>query len=245
MSGMKNGVKKNKMNSVIGFVRVSTLKQNLSMKNQKARIKEFCKDKGLNLVNIICEEGVSGSKIDRDGFNNMLGMVKEKSIDGVVCLNLARIGRRASQTLELINECLDNKVFLLDIEDGTDTRTAGGRMSVKMRAVIYEEELINIRTRIKEVIRFKKKNGLRYNGRLAYGVYSKNGVLYEDEFEMKIVRNMKNLRSRGWTWYKIMKRLNENEIPTKEHGENGWSINQLKKVYDYHYNSDTPALLLR
>lgn len=245
MCEMKNGVKKNIMNNVIGFVRVSTLKQNLSMKNQKARIIEFCKDKGLELVKIICEEGVSGSKIDRDGFNNMLEMVKEKKIEGVVCLNLARIGRRASQTLELINECLDNKVFLLDIQDGTDTRTAGGRMSVKMRAVIYEEELINIRTRIKEVIRFKKKNGLKYNGRLAYGTYEKNGVLYEDSYEMKIVRNMKNLRSRKWSWYKIMKRLNENEIPTKEHGDNGWSINQVKNVFNYHYNSDTQALLIR
>jgi len=242
---MKNGVNKKKMNNVIGFVRVSTLKQNLSMKNQKSRIKEFCNDKGLKLVKIICEEGVSGSKINRDGFNEMLDMVIDNEIDGVVCLNLARIGRRASQTLELINECLDNKVFLLDIQDGTDTRTAGGRMSVKMRAVIYEEELINIRTRIKEVIRFKKKNGLKYNGRLAYGTYEKNGVLYEDSFEMKIVRNMKNLRSRKWSWYKIMKRLNENEIPTKEHGVNGWSINQVKKVFDYHYNSDTQALLIR
>ena len=140
---------------------------------------------------------------------------------------------------------MDNKIFLLDIQDGTDTRTPGGRMAVKMRAIIYEEELINIRTRIKEVIRFKKKNGLKYNGHLAYGVYSKNGVLYEDEFEMKIVRNMKNLRTRGWTWYKIMKRLNENEIPSKEHGETGWSINQIKRVFDFHYNSETQALLLR
>ncbi len=232
------------MNNIIGYVRVSTLKQHLSMKNQKSRIKEFCEEKGLELVKIICEEGVSGSKIDRDGFNEMLDAVKNNEVDGVVCLNLARIGRRASQTLELINECLDKKVFLLDIQDGTDTRTSGGRMAVKMRAVIYEEELINIKTRIKEVIRFKKKNGLKYNGRLAYGTYEKNGVLYEDDFEMKMVRNMKNLRSRGWTWYKIAKRLNENDIPTKEHGENGWTINQVKKAFDYHYNSETPALLI-
>ena len=41
-------------------------------------------------------------------------------------------------------------------------------------------------------------------------------VRYEDEYEMKIVRNMKNLRSRGWTWYKIMMKLNTNNIPTKK-----------------------------
>ena len=60
-------------------------------------------------------------------------------------------------------------------------------------------------------------------------------MLYEDEFEMKIVRNMKNLRSRGWTWYKIMMKLNDNNIPTKENGKNGWTINQIQNVYKYHF----------
>ena len=42
---------------VIGFVRVSTLKQTLSMKNQVSRIKTYTKDKKLDLVDIIKEEG--------------------------------------------------------------------------------------------------------------------------------------------------------------------------------------------
>ena len=65
----------------------------------------------------------------------------------------------------------------------------------------------------------------------------------EDAFEIKIVRNMKNLRSRGWSWYKIMKKLNNNDIPTKMNGEKGWSINQVKNVYDYHYGENTPPLI--
>ena len=93
-------------------------------------------------------------------------------------------------------------------------------------------------------MRYKKSKGRKYNGRLAYGVYDKNGVLYEDEYEMKIVRNMKNQRSRGWSWYKIMKQLNEKGIPTKENGEKGWTINQVKKAYEYHYEySEKPKLV--
>ena len=136
-------------------------------------------------------------------------------------------------------------MYIIDIKDGTDTRTAGGRMSVKMRAVIYEEELIGIRENIKEVMRYKKTNGIKYNGRMAYGVYDKNGVLYEDEFEMRIVRNMKNLRSRGWSWYKICKNLNENAIPTKENGAKGWTINQVKNVYHFHYENKNKPLLVK
>ena len=233
------------MNKVIGFTRVSTLKQKTSLKNQISKIEVYCKKNELHLIDIIKEEGISGRKINRNGFNSMTSSVKDKSIDGIVCLNLSRIGRRASQTLELINECLDNDIFILDIEDGTDTRTSGGRMSVKMRSVIYEEELFRIRRNIRETIRYKKENGIIYNGRMAYGVYSKNGVLYEDGFEMKIVRNIKNLRSRGWSWYKIMKNLNKNDIPTKEHGLKGWTINQIKNVYKYHYESDIKPVLIK
>jgi DNA invertase Pin-like site-specific DNA recombinase len=233
------------MSKVISFVRVSTLKQKTSIKNQISRIKEYCKQNELHLVEMIKEEGVSGRKIHRKGFVRMLDMVENKEIDGIICLNLSRIGRRASMTLELINTCLDNDVFIYDIKDGTDTRTPGGRMAVKMRAVMYEEELIGIRENIREVISYKKTNGMKYNGRMAYGVYEKKGILYEDEFEMKIVRNVKNLRSRGWSWYKICKNLNENGIPTKENGDSGWNINQVRRVIQFHYENKNGPLLVK
>ena len=221
---------------VIGFVRVSTGHQKLSIANQIAEITEYCKKTdGLELIEILQEEAISGDSIERIGFDRMTEMVEAKSIDGIVCSNLSRIGRKASMTLTLINKCLENDVFIYDMKDGTDTRTAGGRMAVKMRAVIYEEELLSIRENIRQVIRYKKKNGLKYNGRVAYGYYDKNGILYEDEFEIKVVRNIKNLKSRGHSWYKIAKRLNEYGIDTKERGANGWSGQQVKNVWGYHY----------
>ena len=223
----------------IGYIRVSTSKQKLSISNQISEIKKWSKtnkDK-VSLIDIIQDEGISGDALVRNGFDKMVAMIENKEIDGVVCLNLSRIGRKAAQTLELINKCLDKDVALIDLQDGTDTRTAGGRMSVKMRAVIYEEELFRIRENIRSVIRYKKDNGLKYNGRVAYGLYDKNGVLHEDDFEMKIVRNMKNLKSRGHSLYSIAKKLNENDIDTKERGSNGWTTQQVKNTLKYHYGA--------
>ena len=100
------------------------------------------------------------------------------------------------------------------MKEGINTSTAGGRLQAKFFSLMAEEELIGIRERIVDSIRYRKKNGLVYNGNYAYGVYSKNGMLYEDEYEMKNVRQIKNLRSRGWSWYKITKHLNENDIQT-------------------------------
>ena len=86
-----------KKEKVVGFVRVSTLKQTISMKNQVSRIKQYSKENNLDLVDIIKEEGISGGKINRKGFDQMLELVEKKEIDGIVCLNLSRIGRRTQQ----------------------------------------------------------------------------------------------------------------------------------------------------
>ena len=228
----------------IGYIRVSTSKQKLSISNQISEIKKWSNKNNadVELIEIIQDEGISGDALVRNGFDRMVSMIDNGEIEAVVCLNLSRIGRKAAQTLELINKCLEKNVALIDLQDGTDTRTPGGRMAVKMRAVIYEEELFRIRENIRSVIRYKKNNGLKYNGRVAYGYYDKNGILHEDEFEMKIVRNMKNLKSRGHSFYSIAKKLNENSIDTKERGNNGWTTQQVKNTLNYHYGKEAIAV---
>ena len=91
----------------IEFVRVSTGHQKLSISNQIAEITDYCKNTDeLELIDILQEEAVSGDAVVRTGFDTMLEMVDKKQIDGIICLNLSRIGRKAAQTLDLINKCM-------------------------------------------------------------------------------------------------------------------------------------------
>ena len=73
------------MKNIIGFVRTSTMKQGNSIKLQRDKIKEYVKDRNLQLVDIIEEEGVSGDKLNRAGYDTIMDMVKNNRVDGVVC----------------------------------------------------------------------------------------------------------------------------------------------------------------
>jgi len=231
------------MNKVVGYIRTSTTKQNISIRKQKQSIKDYCRKEELELIEIINEEGISGSKVHRDGFEKLMDMVKAGKMDGIICMWVSRVGRKAWETIRFINDTLERDIALISLKEGIDTRTPGGRMQANMMAVWAEGELDQIRERIRDAIRYKKANGLKYNGTPAYGTYVKNGLIYEDDFEMKIVRNIKNQRTRGWSWYKIMKRLNELDIPTKMRTGKGWTINQIKQVYRFHYEGSTPVLI--
>ena len=90
----------------IGYIRVSTSKQKLSISNQISEIEKWSgtNTEKIDLVEIIQDEGISGDALVRNGFDKMVGMIDRKEIDCVVCINLSRIGRKAAQTLELINK---------------------------------------------------------------------------------------------------------------------------------------------
>ena len=124
------------MNNIIGFVRTSTMKQGNSIKLQRDSIETFVKDRNLRLIDIIEEEGISGDKLNRAGFDTLLQLVKMNKVDGVICYWLSRAGRSAVMVLELINSCLKNNVTLISIKEGIDTSTPGGRMMAKFYAVL-------------------------------------------------------------------------------------------------------------
>ena len=61
----------------------------------------------------------------------------------------------------------------------------------------------------------KKEKGEVY-GRLMYGFDNVDGKLVENKFERNVVKRIKNLRSRGWSWRRICVKLNEDGIKSKE-----------------------------
>ncbi len=233
------------MRKTIGLIRVSTNKQKDGMTVQKKNMTELAKRNNFTITDWVNEENISGGKINREAINNLMIDIKNNEIKRLVVSSVTRMGRTLVENVKLIDLCEKNNVIINTYEENINTENSGGTLQLKLYTIFAQEELSRIQRRIKRTIKLKKDNGLKYNGSVAYGLYEKNGVLHEDEFEMKIVRNMKNLKSRGWSYYKIAMNLNENDIPTKTRSKKGWAGEQVKRTINYHYNNSDAVEYVR
>lgn len=88
-----------------------------------------------------------------------------------------------------------------------------------------------LRNRISEVKQYKKSNDLVY-GNLIFGK-TKDGVkLIDNVDELKVIKYMKNLRKRGYSYFKISDRLNQRNIKSKN--GNQWYGSGVRNVLSYY-----------
>ena len=181
------------MRKTIGLIRVSTNKQKDGMTVQKKNMTELAKRNNFTITDWVNEENISGGKINREAINNLMIDIKNNEIKRLVVSSVTRMGRTLVENVKLIDLCEKNNVIINTYEENINTENSGGTLQLKLYTIFAQEELSRIQRRIKRTIKLKKDNGLKYNGSVAYGLYEKNGVLHEDEFEMKIVKNIKNI----------------------------------------------------
>jgi len=220
---------------VLGYIRVSSKMQSekgYSMKNQLIKIKEYCKYMEYELIDVFEDNGISGMSVDkRGGYKEMLKFLVNNEIDGVVVYSLSRLGRRMKDVIEFMDLLKKNEIKFFSIKENLNNDDKIGSLILNIMSSINEFEVENIRERIRDVKREKKKNGLVY-GRLMYGYDSVDGVLLKNIDELKVVRRVKNLRSRGWSWRKISLKLNEDGVRSKE--GKIWYDGSLYNVMKFH-----------
>jgi len=78
---------------VVAYVRVSREDEN--PENQVYAIKQYCSSKGLEVVDVVIEFGVSGAlePLKREGFSRVIDMLMSRRADGIIVYALDRIAR--------------------------------------------------------------------------------------------------------------------------------------------------------
>ncbi|QHV97902.1 recombinase family protein [Spirosoma endbachense] len=121
----------------IGYARVSTQDQNLSMQLDALKA-QGCEK--------IFQEKASGTKADRPELTKLLEHVRVG--DTVVIWKLDRLGRSLAHLVEMVNVLEREGIGLISLNDPVDTTTAQGRLVFRIFASLaeFERELIKERT---------------------------------------------------------------------------------------------------
>jgi DNA invertase Pin-like site-specific DNA recombinase len=203
----------------IGYVRVSTegqAKEGVSLDNQKDRIKSYCQYKGLELLQIIEDAGISGGKNkSRPGFMELLETIESQEIDIVVLYSLERLSRDMLTLLALERYLNEKNVELHTIEGHVDTSTPDGWLSFAMKAFLGEMERRQVKYRTKKAMEYKKQQG-NIVGAIPYGHRRNGNGLELDESEQAVIQFINSLYLKSYKLKNICAVLHEKGIRTRK-----------------------------
>lgn len=215
-------------NLAVGYVRVSTEKQaaeGVSLGEQQQQIISFAVASGYEIVDVLSDEGISGSKDEdsRPGLAGVLRLVKEGVATTVIVTKRDRLAR--SQALAGHVETQIKKaggvLVILDEAGISDVTRA-------VLTMVAEVERLLAIQRTKAGMRALKAKGVVL-GAVPFGyTRDKAGRLHALPEEGERVEEIRQLRAAGKTLKQIADHLTDVGVPTKRGGR--WSPQHVNLI---------------
>lgn len=134
----------------IGYVRVSTDKQDNSADAQERRIRAQAEAKGIELSDVIVDIDEFSGNLDRPGAKKLLELIARKQIQAVIITSLDRLTRNVRDALDLSDLFKKHGVTFISINEMIDTGSPIGEFFYTVMAALgqLERKMIGSRTRI-------------------------------------------------------------------------------------------------
>jgi DNA invertase Pin-like site-specific DNA recombinase len=236
------------LGAAVAYCRVSTEEQvrgGVSLDAQTERLEAYCRSVGLELVQVVREEGVSGAKpLDaRPGGKQLLSFVGWRKVQHVIALKLDRLFRDAQDALHQTRKWDQAGIALHLIDMGgqsVNSASAMGRMMLTMMAAFAELERNLIAERTAAALGHKKSH-LQVYGPVPYGFKRVGDRLVQVETEQLVIQRMRLARAAGRSFRAIADELNAQRVKTKAGGRR-WYASTVQKVLenDLHTRADAP-----
>ena len=196
----------------VGYARVSTQEQareGVSLQAQDDRIRAHCRAHDLNLIMCQKDGGLSGRKAsNRPGLEAAISEVtKHKGV--LVVYSLSRLARSVRDCIDLASRLERAGAELVLLVDQIDTSTATGKMFFHVLAALAQFESDLNGERVRAALDFTRQNGRRYCLNAPFGYSFDHGRIVPKEYEQKLVRRIKQLRAKGWSYRRIEQRFRE------------------------------------
>jgi len=193
----------------IGYLRVSTQEQareGVSLDMQRAKIAAWANLHDAELVDTFADEGVTGTRADRDGLRQAIEAARQHKCPLVV-YSISRLSRSTRDMLTIADQLKRSGADLVSLTEKIDTTTAAGKMVFRMLAVLTEFERDQIAERTRHGMAQKRAQGFRV-GSVPHGYQADDeGRLVSVETEQKIIALVNELRDRGLSLRQISAEL--------------------------------------
>jgi len=215
------------MNKAIGYVRVSTDKQDLGPEAQRVELERWCKANGAELESVHQDLGVSGgAQLDKRP-----GLLA--AIDALTKGSILLIAKRDRLARDPIVSAMAERLAMRKGASVVSCDGAGNGddpTSVLMRRIIdafaeYERLLIGART--KAALAVKRKRGEAWN-HTPFGYRREGNALIPDPDAQEAIRLIHELRAGGMSYRAIAGELVRRGVPTQRGGK--WEAMTVRKV---------------
>jgi len=225
---------------LIGYTRVSTQEQahkGISLEAQAHDLCLYCELHRHELVEIVSDEGVSGSTLERPGLQYVIACIATGRADGLLVTKIDRLSRKLLDLTRLTQEELADGA-LISVQEKFDTSTAAGRLIFNVLATVAQWERESTIERIRVAMAQLKRNGVHL-GRAPYGfdLASERGPdgyfpLVPNALEQDVLCFIVTSRAADppLSFAAIAERLNADEIPTK-YGAAQWTRQAVARIH--------------
>ena len=179
-------------------------------------------------VGIYADEGISGTKEDRDEFQRMINDCRAGKIDLILTKAISRFARNTMTMLEIVRELKNLNVDVFFEEQNLHSISSDGEMVLTLLASVAQEEARSVSENQKWRIRKDFEKGLIWGGSSAYGYRIINKKMVIIPQEAKLVKRIFQLYISGLGFQKISKLLNDEGIPAMR--AKRWNKQSLQQI---------------
>lgn len=210
----------------VAYARVSTEEQAAfggSLAMQADRMAAYCQLAGLDLVDTISEEGVSGMRpfADRPGGARLLSVAATAGAKHVVALKLDRLFRNTADALQQVRAWKRGGIELHLVDMGgmaINTSSAMGTLLLTILAGLAEMERNLIAERTQAVLAHKRSR-LKVYSPTPLGYERQGDKLVRDDDEQATLARIRALHAGGVSLNAIARTLNDEGVPAKRGGK--------------------------
>lgn len=191
-----------------------------SIANQKDLMYQYIKSfSDVEITLEYADDGFSGVNFDRPSFQNMIKDIKENKINCVIVKDLSRFGRNWIESGKYIDKIFPfmgvRFISILDNIDTINEKTENDSLIIPFKNLMNESYPRQTSISVRSHLETKRKKGDYVGSFCVYG-YKKDrdnhNKLVIDEVAAATVRNIFDLKIKGYSNQRIANHLNEHEV---------------------------------